>query len=662
MVPESALPARPLGQKLPYFFRLVWKLVSEGQPGTRQQVITKAASEGGLHRVKELTDTRFENISDGQRVVVLKEAMIPFFQAISHEDVLSSLLLETAVDTIYNFLFGPSGRRAIRLFTYVAAILRAIKSSSESDVFAYVEPSLAVLQKIVDLNGTALILAEFHPLLQTISECLEEDIALAGNLSMHRSRQCLSRIQRRLDLGSAMSPAQIVSKNITDPLVTFEIYQDMPGSLSMEGPRHNNDHKDIIDIQIMPTTQEIQSHRLEYLPFRDPGAWHLPGIKGLLDRQFRLLREDTVGQLRDAVGLEVERLRNAGRSREAIKSSKQGPRTIAYKDSDLIDIEFDKWKGLQVSLEFDQPPAVLKMSPTQRRDWWENSKQLQVDSLLCLVDSEGGTIFLSAAQQINARDGGPTTEINGGHGAPTADKVAPEGHPSQIEPRNLFNHPQRAVATFHPVDTYRHDIKHIVNTFRRRHYSPQSLVEFPGVLLPSFRPTLQALQQMSRDTELPFAEFLAPPPLRERDLYVPPPPYALREEFRFDLSCFLTDGGYLILSPGKRFDHQALLRGSTLDKAQAAALVDALCRSLALIQGPLGTGKSYTGIALIKVLLKNRDKARLGPIICVCYTNHALDQLLEYLVHDGIKRIIRLGSRSKSQLLEPLNLRQISQQ
>ena len=157
-----------------------------------------------------------------------------------------------------------------------------------------------------------------------------------------------------------------------------------------------------------------------------------------------------MGQLRDAFGLEVERLRNAGRSQEATESSKQGPQTIAYKDANLIDIEFDKWKGLQVSIEFDQPPAILKMSPAQRRDWWENSKQLQVDSLLCLVNSEGGTIFLSAAQQINARDGGPTTDLNGGNGTPTGDKVAPEGNPSQIEPRNLFNHPRRAVAIFQP--------------------------------------------------------------------------------------------------------------------------------------------------------------------------------------------------------------------
>ena len=92
--------------------------------------------------------------------------MIPFFRAISHEDILSSLLLETAVDTIYNFLFGPLGRRVIKLFIYAAPTLRSIASSSKSDIVAtYIEASLAVLQKIVDLNSTALIMTEFQPFL-----------------------------------------------------------------------------------------------------------------------------------------------------------------------------------------------------------------------------------------------------------------------------------------------------------------------------------------------------------------------------------------------------------------------------------------------------------------------------------------------------------------
>lgn len=85
-----------------------------------------------------------------------------------------------------------------------------------------------------------------------------------------------------------------------------------------------------------------------------------------------------------------------------------------------------------------------------------------------------------------------------------------------------------------------------------------------------------------------------------------------------------------------RFDFANLAAKSSLDEAQQTAVVDALSRKLALIQGPPGTGKSFTGVALTKVLLDNASKARLGPIVCVCYTNHAMDQLLEHLVQgDG---------------------------
>jgi len=99
-----------------------------------------------------------------------------------------------------------------------------------------------------------------------------------------------------------------------------------------------------------------------------------------------------------------------------------------------------------------------------------------------------------------------------------------------------------------------------------------------------------------------------------------------------------------------------------LDQAQQASALHALSSSLALIQGPPGTGKSFTGIAIIKTLLKNRDAADLGPIICVCYTNHALDQLLESLVQDHVEKVIRIGSRSKSDILQKLNLQHVAQE
>ncbi len=91
----------------------------------------------------------------------------------------------------------------------------------------------------------------------------------------------------------------------------------------------------------------------------------------------------------------------------------------------------------------------------------------------------------------------------------------------------------------------------------------------------------------------------------------------------------------------------------------------ALSQELALIQGPPGTGKTYVGIQIIRLLLANTvavsptrqrhmrleapsAKPVVGPILCVCYTNHALDQFLEGLMDAGIEKIVRAGSRCKS--------------
>lgn len=68
----------------------------------------------------------------------------------------------------------------------------------------------------------------------------------------------------------------------------------------------------------------------------------------------------------------------------------------------------------------------------------------------------------------------------------------------------------------------------------------------------------------------------------------------------------------------------------------------------------------YTGEKIIKTLLANKGKASLGPILCVCYTNHALDQLLVHLMREKVE-VIRIGSRSKAEELEGVNLRMVAQ-
>lgn len=52
------------------------------------------------------------------------------------------------------------------------------------------------------------------------------------------------------------------------------------------------------------------------------------------------------------------------------------------------------------------------------------------------------------------------------------------------------------------------------------------------------------------------------------------------------------------------------------------ALQIGLQSEIAIIQGPPGTGKTYCGALIVKNLIQNCAD---GPILIVCYTNHALD-------------------------------------
>ena len=107
----------------------------------------------------------------------------------------------------------------------------------------------------------------------------------------------------------------------------------------------------------------------------------------------------------------------------------------------------------------------------------------------------------------------------------------------------------------------------------------------------------------------------------------------------------------------------ARLAHSSKRKLQVVAIAAALSQQVALIQGPPGTGKTFLGVQLVRVLLATRrrladrdphedvgfsDDEGFGdeapevtvaaPILCVCFTNHALDQFLEGLLYLRTKR------------------------
>ncbi|KAL9594881.1 MAG: hypothetical protein Q9179_005205 [Wetmoreana sp. 5 TL-2023] len=634
------------------FFKMAWDLTSKEHIETGQQIIKKLATEEGLAMIKALADGKLDGVELGTSLCIFKDRTLPFFRTISHPDILSSLILETPLDTICTFLFGPNGRRAINLFKSTTSALGALareETAKDEDLTSIaVTASLAVLERIVELNQSAQVITEFTSIVNDFSTSIPEQLLQAGSRS-------LARVRQRLGLGAAMplSGGRPLEQKSHRPV--FEVGQDLPGAFSELGPRHDNDHANIFDIKILPTTEEIQSPRLEYLPSSDPTKHHLPGLEGLLDRQFRLLREDTVGQLRDAVQMECKRLNKPLNAQPPSKRQNNGVRNIIYHNVALLRLEFDRKKGLQVVAEFDQPPALAKKGAKEREEWWRNTKQLQIDAFVCLVSSTGRAIFFSIC------DPTPTPPPKRKNGEEEREVRSAGIWKAFDERPNLFKHADRATIMLSPVEDDSEDIIWINNHLGKTHKLRQSLVEFPGILLPSFRPTLQALQKMSCTLDLPFSQFIAPDIQYAGDVDIPAPAYSRRPGFAFNLET-LAGGEQLRLTPGQPFNDNTLREKSTLDDAQQLSTINALRSCLALIQGPPGTGKSYTGVAIIKALLKNRNSAKLGPIICVCYTNHALDQLLEHLVKDGVEQLIRLGSRSKSELLQDLNLHHISKE
>lgn len=98
------------------------------------------------------------------------------------------------------------------------------------------------------------------------------------------------------------------------------------------------------------------------------------------------------------------------------------------------------------------------------------------------------------------------------------------------------------------------------------------------------------------------------------------------------------------------------------DTSQMEAFKAALTNDLVVIQGPPGTGKTFIGLKITAALLENSamwNFNRKSPILVICFTNHALDQFLEgILLKDLTRNLVRIGGRSKSEILEPFNLKE----
>ncbi|CAG1965672.1 unnamed protein product [Fusarium graminearum] len=634
------------------FFQLGLELL-DGDIGAAQDAIKLLAKDSGLAFIKAVVELHIPHTHTLANFTLWESEVKPMFSLITHPRVVDSAVLEQQVADLFNFLLGVQGRRMTKLFNFILQLLVNSLLPAEADSRGNIlELSLNVLSKIIDCNTNNIVNPECGRLVSAFVQLMHQHPGSQDDFSFLQASKYIEYMQQRLDTGKDI-PDLVYNQTIPVSRQEFVLKRNGPGTLSAEGRRHDNDHANINKIKIMPTYDEIVSPRAEYLPTKYPSQWHIDGIRGRLDREFRLIREDTVGQLRDVVRDMLEAARDP---RKGAPQKSKTMRTFNYEDPVTINVDWHRIGGLEMVVRCNQLPVVNKLNAMKRREWWGQSKRLQSGALVCLFDITGTVLFCVVSDTtMRSKDDKDARKMD------TKDKE--KNQESDKEVRTLSDDKAFLFVNLKLVDPTTREISQAMRWFKNTRSSPRRyLVEFPGVLLDSFKHTLLALQKMHEKPNVPFKNLLAPSKDSDSDTDVGLPHYARRPGFTFDLSCLSTDNSTLIMDPHSPITPETLALKTSLDPTQSAALLNTLTRELSLVQGPPGTGKSYTGEKIIKVLLNARNKAKLGPILCVCYTNHALDQLLEHLLDDGIKSIIRMGSRSKSERLENLNLRTIAKE
>ncbi|TGO45849.1 hypothetical protein BCON_0361g00090 [Botryotinia convoluta] len=568
----------------------------------------------------------------------------PFLSVITHPAMLDCLSVDTFVGGLYNFISGSNGTRAVAFFQHLCTnLVDAYYEStvSKTSVEATLITMLISLREILKREQRAAFHEELPNLINSLQNLAEaigiDNTSPVFQVIVNQSSELRAIIARANGLLAEMEAPNI------DGVSTTVVKSTYPRQIILPGGHHDNDNGDITKIKILPTEDEIRSDHPEFLPstdFDQPYFLNDP-VTRHLDTQFRLLRYDIFGELKEALGGLINAITDDPTLLDNSKLSLGDMRAYPYTKAHIGYVSFNRNRGIEARVSFNQLHTLRKKSASDRRKWWEDSKRLEEGSLLCFVsfiNDKSSLLFLTVSDK----------------------RTDPKASYS------LSSHDQMSTIVTKLATRNQGDLELLIQLSCQDIRG--ALIEFPGILLATFLPILENLQNMHRFGRLPFRQWILPDrnTISAKPLDILPPLYARGEGFLFPLDSILkANGDQLSFSPGISIDDvtsvDELEARTSLDRGQCLALMAALTREFAFIQGPPGTGKSYLGVQLMRVLLACKEKADLGPVVVVCYTNHALDQFLEHLIEIGIKKIIRIGGQSKSKTLEGKNLRIVSQ-
>ncbi len=526
----------------------------------------------------------------------------PFLFVMTHQALLDCLSVDTAVGGLYNFISGSHGTRAIPFFQRLTSSLEKTLGSTSPDLNATLEKTLmAMLRALRELLRRE-HRAAFHDDLPGLIHSIEN---LAGVADGHSA---IFQVMRNsiTELHGVVSRATGLLRQDEEPQVdgvsTTVVTSTYPRDLVVPQDRHDNDKADIIEINIFPTEDEVRSDHAVFLPSTDPDQPHflLDQTERHLDTHFRLLRHDVLGEMIEGIGGIMSALEADPAFVQTPKLNLGNTRAYVNPSAQITYMSFERRRGLEVQISFLQPSSLRRKSSSERRGWWEETKRLEEGSLIVFLfvhEAKSSLLFFTVSQKSTdaAKDFG------------------------------LSSNNQLATITAKLATRNQSDLEKLV---RLSTLSTKGiLIEFPGAIPATFVPILESIQNMQRESRLPFRQWILPDRITTCDdgstvFDVPPPLYTRTRGFTFSLRPILKKAGDdIFIDPRSSPDDinitNELEMRTDLDHGQCKALVAALTREYAFIQGPPGTGKSYLGVQLMRVILACKTKADLGPVVVV---------------------------------------------
>ncbi|KAI6253294.1 hypothetical protein MCOR19_010145, partial [Pyricularia oryzae] len=367
-----------------------------------QQVIKELATDTNLLVIRDMVHDLTPYKSPSQKVKLWLLRVLPFFHTILHEDIIESVVLEQEISIIYRTLLGLDATRLKHFFKFIIHVIdHWIELPFPDPPTSSLEAlslSCGVLAKTIDTSSANVVNAHFESIARDLR--LRCDVFGSGTEDFHflQAKRYLEYICRRLKLGQLIPEAPSGNFQAKGAAAAFKLSQDLPGALSRHGRRHDNDHADIENIKLMPTYEEILSCRDEYLPTTNPSQHHIQGLRGLLDRHFRLIREDTLHDLRNTIRIRLE-----SNKREAEVHTK----IIGYDNATAVDVAFDRFTGLEFTIRIDQPQGARGLDKSHRVAWWATTKRLADGALICIVDETSNVLFLQVSRSTKRTISGP---------------------------------------------------------------------------------------------------------------------------------------------------------------------------------------------------------------------------------------------------------------